>query len=213
MHFDVFLHTSSLTWHVDHPLAEAGERPTKSSHIKILVQIRHAPARVSSPQKLHTISAAPGDFTSASTKPGDAKMPEPITMPTMKDTDDRSLLIPTRTVSGASAKRVNSESQARGRARGGSLASPTRASDPSFELRWPPSWWHTRQHFIVVVQATRQQCTHEIHKLREIRDFTSSGDRPTLTKKKKKKTTLTQYAGQTQYGDEQIACFEDMKGR
>ena len=110
-----FCTTSSLTWHVDHPLAEAGERPTKSSHIKILVQIRHAPARVSSPQKLHTISAAPGDFTSASTKPGDAKMPEPITMPTMKDTDDRSLLIPTRTVSGASAKRVNSESQARGK--------------------------------------------------------------------------------------------------
>ena len=48
------------------------------------------PMVVSSPHTAHTHNDAPGDPTSAITKPGDAKMPEPITIPTMNVTALRS---------------------------------------------------------------------------------------------------------------------------
>eukprot|EP00035_Acanthoeca_spectabilis_P014585 m.281016 g.281016 ORF g.281016 m.281016 type:complete len:108 (+) comp16171_c0_seq3:6588-6911(+) len=48
--------------------------------------IESDPKRVTRPQIDHTIKVAPGDLTSATTKPGLAKMPLPMTIPTMSPT-------------------------------------------------------------------------------------------------------------------------------
>ena len=51
------------------------------------------PMVVSIPQSAHTQSDAPGDPTSAMTNPGEAKIPEPMTIPTTNVTALRSLRV------------------------------------------------------------------------------------------------------------------------